>query len=495
MTNQGYVGNFTEGQQRFFEEVSKLVDDIPMTDVAKSIGIKVRNPKHYTADGICPFHSDKHFGSFKICNRRKFFKCFSCGEFGTSNAKLVSRKENIPFAQAVMVIALNFKIVSTVQYNQFFQEKISDSFVSEMKKSYFERKIENTILIKDVEVRNKVYNTLALVYNRLNNGKGCVGLLKQEHYDHLKYQRLLSDEQIERTGYFTMPKPNDETMELFVELLMERRIIPKLGYWKDVDLSILKGIPGFFQYKSNKMWSFAFLSGIALPYHDASGRFEYFQVRLDNPTKDGVRYLTFSSSNAIEEDEKSKKMNGVGTGVALDTVLPSEVKSSALFITEGKFKAELISETFKCATINVPGVTSWRGIDKRINDLLQTLPIKPTVIYIAFDADMAHNVGVAAQAMKLTQYITKKFPSLKIVYAMWDVRLGKGIDDMMISGYRNKLQKMPANVFNANYEYMLQGIEANEGVSTANDFKNFPKERLVSYYNLYVFSKLNENVA
>ncbi len=60
--------------------------------------------------GLCPFHADKHAGSFKIHLPDGRFKCFSCGAHGDIIA-FAQRKYELDFPTAVEALARAWGIV------------------------------------------------------------------------------------------------------------------------------------------------------------------------------------------------------------------------------------------------------------------------------------------------------------------------------------------------------------------------------------------------
>lgn len=60
-------------------------------------------------DSLCPFHDDRHMGSFKVSPKRNTFKCFSCGASGDSIDYLM-RHEGLTYAEALMWLAKKYGI-------------------------------------------------------------------------------------------------------------------------------------------------------------------------------------------------------------------------------------------------------------------------------------------------------------------------------------------------------------------------------------------------
>lgn len=58
---------------------------------------------------LCPFHEDRHVGSFKVSPKRNTYKCFSCGASGDS-VDFVMRHEGLSYHDALMWLARKYCI-------------------------------------------------------------------------------------------------------------------------------------------------------------------------------------------------------------------------------------------------------------------------------------------------------------------------------------------------------------------------------------------------
>ena len=59
--------------------------------------------------GKCPFHNDKHVGSFHINTKTGAFKCFSCGASGGDIIDFHMRYYNLTFNQALFDLCKEVK--------------------------------------------------------------------------------------------------------------------------------------------------------------------------------------------------------------------------------------------------------------------------------------------------------------------------------------------------------------------------------------------------
>lgn len=469
----------------FFTEVAHALDDVPLTEVLKSRGMTIVDEHMLNAKALCPFHGDRTYGSFLVSNRKKIYKCFSCGEGGGSVHKLVYSldKEHRTFEQSVMYTALEFGIISSEQFEWYFKRKVSTQAIHEVKKFYCERMPESSISRADAEVLNKVYQVFREGW-KLQHPKEATHHVSPEHYQYLLNERHLTPQQIEEGQYFTMP--NRYAFSTFVRRLMEEGVIPQTKYIKDADLSILQGIPGFYQYRDSGRWTFKAVPGLGLPLHNAEGLIVGIQIRQDKIKTGQNRYRWFTSSFADEFNEEY--MNGVSAGTPIDVIYPSEQgKSTVAFITEGLFKSQMLSNQFQSIALSVQGVSTWRNIGTEIRALLQK-GHKLSHLYIAFDADMAHNPQVFKQAVRMTDSLQREFPQLTIVYVCWDVSMGKGIDDMILNGYKEKLAKMPKVYFDQLYQQFTAYMVELHQIKTVEDWRKISLEELTHYFNQMVLS-------
>ena len=60
-------------------------------------------------DCLCPFHDDRHMGSFKVSARLNTYKCFSCGASGDS-IDFLMRHEGLSYTEALLWLAKKYGI-------------------------------------------------------------------------------------------------------------------------------------------------------------------------------------------------------------------------------------------------------------------------------------------------------------------------------------------------------------------------------------------------
>ena len=55
--------------------------------------------------GLCPFHTDKHAGSFRVNLETGAFTCFSCGTKGGDIIAFIQQRDGLSFLEAVQKLS------------------------------------------------------------------------------------------------------------------------------------------------------------------------------------------------------------------------------------------------------------------------------------------------------------------------------------------------------------------------------------------------------
>ncbi len=55
--------------------------------------------------GLCPFHPDKHAGSFRVNLETGAFTCFSCGTKGGDIIAFIQQRDGLSFPEAVQKLS------------------------------------------------------------------------------------------------------------------------------------------------------------------------------------------------------------------------------------------------------------------------------------------------------------------------------------------------------------------------------------------------------
>lgn len=257
---------------------------------------------------------------------------------------------------------------------------------------------------------------------------------------------------------------------------LAKKVMKKLG------LNSLAGVPGA-HLDSHGEWTFNSMSGIVFSVPDDDGYIHRIRIRLDymdlpvklKEDKDGFyymdngervtvnmsgafvqkdgeriykRFLThegkYRNFSSFKKDEKAYKAgfieNTFYKGCEAENQLCFSFKADDDFrvcwFIEGEKKAFYCNYILKQPFISIPGVTSYMKVIKKRNgktalDTLKMRGVKTAII--AYDADRYSN-DMVMQSMNGLAKILKEQGF--IVYAAdWDIKNGKGLDDLLAAGY------------------------------------------------------------
>lgn len=478
-------------------EINEICERIRQMDISQIVQLRIplsQNGSSYF--GICPFHNDTSLGSFVVTPSKGIFKCFSCGTGGDA-IKFISLYDNISYYEAAIRIAVSVGLIPKSEGEKFLNKKISKQEIYELEKLY--TNVDKTKKKKlDIDKINYMYHYFKLGRSLLNKNNNR---LTNEHLLYL-HNRGISDEEIEKSEYFSMPSMD---------------IMPIMNQIANITKQNFTGVPGFFFNKSKNRVEFQEHKGIGIPIKNAMGKIVGIQVRRDYVSKGKQRYVWFSSSFADSDDNLQ---GGSSPGSPLDVVLPEKIEyyqetsdypcSKTVFITEGHFKAAKLSEKYNSVAISVQGVGNYSGIHTTLEDVNNRYKNRIKNVYIAFDADMVFNIQVFKHAMKMYTFLKKLFKNkYNFSFVVWDVKYGKGIDDVIDAGNSNHLKKINADKFINLYLSYIKKMLIEENIvpsdslkSTSienlfetnskinNLLKNISDKTMEKYYQKYVLSQL-----
>ena len=474
------------------------VDKIPLIDVAEYYGWLTR-PKRDGANYLkCPLPQHEHSkpssnkrrkrGSFEINTFDNTARCYKCNSFIYKDAAslLAAIRGEQKQWTATLILARDFKIITEETFEKAMKGRkvtpadIQESTMfSEFKPVKIHRNPLNHINI------DRVYRCLMMTYRVASiNKEETFGYLSKEDFNYLRVTRKMSQESIQEGQYFSFPKAYQ--FETFLKILMHNQIITSIN---ELD-TLLKGVPGFYYDCTRKCWAFKRKTGIGIPIKNADGLIVGIQVRNSdaemerlrqkNPDEEPSRYGWFSSSR----DVTNGRLHGSGPGTPIAVVKPKALKSHVLFITEGYFKAQKIAETFGCIALSVQGVSTFSGIEVQIQKLIkQGYPIKH--IYLAYDADLSYKPTVFKSSQATMALLAHHFPTLNLYYVGWDVRLGKGIDDLIEAGHQDRLSKLPQQTFEKICYICHEKMEQMNCEWEEDDFINFYNQHVLIHFPGY----------
>lgn len=459
-------------KRQFVEHVIDQVRGLSVSHVVEDcIPLKRKHGNHL---GICPFHNDTKLGSFVVTDRKGIWKCFSCG-VGGDTVKFISLYDGINYLEAAFKLGLRFGIISSWEYDEYYaNRRYKKADIEKIQRRYEELdkdKFKNDIA--DNETLDKVFRLFIQCCD-----------LSEDHKKHLMEERKLSEEEIQKGMYFTFPTRS--ILKVFMQKVRE-----KFG-----SEEVLLHIPGFYKEENKKagkkLFTFVKHKGIGIGIQNAVGQVIGIQLRHDDKGDKSTRYVWFSSSFA--QDYPDKYEGGTGAGAPVDVVYPDQVKNTTVFITEGRFKAQHIAKSTGSIAISVQGVSTWRGIVKTLEEISSSPKLKKRFageayrihcLLVAFDADMNYNHAVAEQLRKMTDQLESN--SYFVYYLNWNEHIGKGIDDVLISGSKTEIKRYDKEVWDTLYQEMVKILLEQEGYE---NMSKVPVDVLRQYFETYVMKKI-----
>jgi DNA primase len=432
--------------------IEKIRNEMSITDV-----IETRmdvNPR----TRLCPFHEDRKAGSFQISEGKGIFKCFSCGASGDA-IKFISMFDKISYTDAALKIGVEFGLITKEHY-----EKLSrNTFTGKQRKFVKKEKIKaSEAALQDPDILDFVYRNFAKGSSLIDSSSP---VLTKEHLDYL-HGRGISDEEIQRFGYFSMPDR---------KILSPLKQVMKLHGLEATDLI---GVPGFYREINTNRITMVSPAGVGIPIRDLEGRIIAIQIRKDKLLFDGDNRYTWFSSSFIYSSPKYNDLfdGGCSTGSPQDVILAENPASKAVLITEGHFKAAAFSKRFRCNAVSVQGVGNYRGIDEVLNGMEGA-----ERVLIGFDADMETNLQVFKHTLGLVKLIRAN-THLEPFYAVWDVRKGKGLDDLIDNKQEASIKFVRAETYQRFFVEYIKAAKERCHIVTMADFASADKEKLEEIY-------------
>ena len=374
--------------------------------------------------GVCPYHGGTKKGSFHANKRIQRFKCYSCGE-GGDVIDFIAYQEGKNFVDVVYDKAYELGIIDLDEYTT---RKPSQSPVKtkiNTPRPKINKVVDEALTLEEIKRNHIVYEE----YTKLCG-------LSDKHIQTLMIERQIKRDRIRE--YFTLTKEFNKIDDLVKACAIK-------GY---TVLDIAK-VPGFYLDENKELKASNRLTGIGLKLRDHNGYIRALQMRRDWIGESDSRYIYISSA--------SKGGNKAYT--YSDVIIPNN-PIKTLFITEGKFKAEILSDTFNAITISIPGINSWENkLREAVEYVVKEYNIKH--LYVIFDADTAYNLEVYKQCKRMLDTELKDMDFKNRFIAYWDVEFGKGVDDLIITGHKEKLKKLPQNEYIEKYEELKDYIELN----------------------------------
>ena len=395
--------------------------------------------------GRCAIHNSRGNECFHVNPRTKRYTCYSCGKTGDALA-FIQEMEGVDFIGATYIAGVNLGLISQEECDnrRISVKKQNNLKVKEVKKPVevinFPAKCEEVSLSEEeIERNSNVYEILA--YN-------CG--LEASDREKLINERHIREDRV--SEYFTI-KPNHTGLMTKVEILCK-----KLHGYSREDIA---KVPGFWLNEKGHLQLNNKMETIALRIKDSKGRTRMVQLRNKFAKENDVKYF-YLSSNFI---------NGNKAKMWVDVLYPQHttwkdesVKAllekglATVIITEGKFKAEIISDAYNCPVISIPGIKTFENkIKAEIENINSMKQMKNVMIML--DADMADNIAVGESVIKMLEEELKDFSFKNIFVVVWDSKYGKGADDVILNKNQGAFVKVKKDDFIASYKQFIEDVK------------------------------------
>lgn len=392
------------------KDLFREVKALPIDSVLSKYVVLHRKAGNY--EMLCPFHNDKKMGSFIVRPRKNRWDCYCCGQ-GGDGTEFVSLLLEISKAEAAIRIAeehglIDMKTAESLRRGE--SSKVKFKRIPVRKEYCPNRK-------RDTSHLTKVYSAFVAAAGDVSGA-------------HKRYLAQSRDIQGWEKDFFEWPNPNSNSFwRRFSRELKEQGVTTSM-------VRAIQYVPGFsFNIESMRPY-FLSSEGIGIILRDESGKISGLQLRPDDGGN-GAKYKLFSSSWAeLNNMDRPNSFDGASLKQAIDILYPpnkGEIKGAA--VTEGKFKAIQLAK-MGYAVLSINGVNCWSIILPDFLSLVKRLNLQSVHIY--FDADMEEKLGVAEAATELFKAISAE--GLDVYFVVWPKSLGKGIDDMLLAGYRKELR-------------------------------------------------------
>lgn len=402
------------------EEIHDIIAEVqklPITEVLEAYGTKPESFNGIYVKALCPFHMDNKIGSFVINTEKNSCYCYSCAN-GGGVVKSVAKILNKSFSDAALQIACDKGLIDEKKFKKLSGVKY-EPVSKEFKDSY--EKQEEVETLSTRALKDSVYRFIANYFH-----------LTKEHENHLLQKRGLFREDL--VNYFSIDTEDKIKRKELLMLIEEK-------YSEKIDVIATK-IPGFY-YSKGKL-DIIPKKGIGMLLHSARDTIVAIQIRADEVDERNSRY-SFLSYKVPKSFEKWDMTGGCSAGTNFD-VIYSKKPSKKLAIVEGKFKAEILAQN-GFNVISVQGVNIFSGIETQLREIQRVLKHEFDKVTVFYDADFIRNPQVTAATIKLSQYLIKKEFTGEVVIAYWEPNLGKGIDDLIMNGYKKKVKTISADEY------------------------------------------------
>lgn len=428
-----------------FKDLKELVkNNLNITNVLNMYGVYLDNNNKSN----CILHNSEGRTCFHVKNNR--FVCYSCNARGDA-IDFIKEMEGIDYVEAIYKMAYELGYISIEERDKkrlnantksFKPKNIPKASNNHVSADNVIRK-QKELTERDKFIVSTVYNALAYVCGLDDSDKNTLLSIRK-----LQESNLLN--------YFTIKPCTIDIINKIISLCFK--------YYGITEEEIEK-VPGF--YKNDK----GFLeynnksNTLAMKIRDSEGYTLAIQIRNKFAVnKKDVKYYYLSSN----------KQNGNTSYLTID-VLYSDINSELkkiniekairdkkyMFITEGKFKGEIITQNYNSIVMAIPGIQTYHNkLSSEINKILNNNS-DVRYLFIALDSDMNDNIYVGKAIIDIVEKELKNITINKsdIYVLLWNSFHGKGIDDIILNNHKDSIKKINIEAFISLYKKFMKEIE------------------------------------
>lgn len=409
-------------------DIFALAKSVDIVEVVQQY-VRLYGPRtgHYL--GLCPFHGDKKLGSFKVTPNKGIFKCWGCGMEGDS-IDFVSSLLNVSAREAAIRICEDHHLITPAEANELREGRSRELNVARSLPKIPERP---PLLLSKKRTEEELHK----VYLAFARASGMT--LTKRFLDILLNERKLDRDEL--GDYFVYPNPNDSNFWT--------RFRSELAVTTDVQKpnlqdKLLLGIPGFFLNGKNQVTFIACnKASLGIIVRNRAGRISGIQLRVMEPLSEGERRYCFLSSGFADGASRSRGTYGCSCGYVEDVLFPRGGRwCKAIAITEGRFKAVALAKMGFIA-VNMHSISNWNPAGDVALALADKFKAKRFVL--VYDQEEKNRDAARKAVLKSSTSLAEKLKAkLPTDFAVWDPQYGKGIDDVVNAGHRDKISRIPA---------------------------------------------------
>lgn len=403
--------------------VFKLAKQVPVESVIKKY-VQLKEKGDYYV-GLCPFHNDRHLGSFNVFGTG--FKCWACGASGDA-IDFVSKHLNISGLEAAVFIAEEAGLLTSADAKEILdQRSISQTYTAPKGTPLNCTQLAQVYLSPkaDAEQLDKVYKCFV--------ASACP--LTEEYRVELLENRKVPVSSLGK--YFLFPQRHER--KIFWSRF-ETRLKEDFHLDRDSEIEhLLLGVPGFFLSNFGAI-TFTIPKGanLGIVVQDRNGMVSGIQTRAMGDVSKKERYK-FLSSGFANGTPKSIGKLGCSCNYVEDVVMPVDKWNHAIALTEGRFKAEILAK-YGFLVVNLHSISNWEPASAVTLDLAKKY--NPTQFVLCYDSEFGTPVFDSAHNL-----YKKLYGSLPVEFAVWDSKYGKGIDDVINAGFIKKITRISPSEF------------------------------------------------